>query len=147
PRSGASPARSDYVVADNLFNPFSALRDAEIWLHTLPKTTFDEVAMALKALLGLGHNDRLLRQRGSVFVRIGRGTYTLEALSEGYRSVLGMAADIMNVMLKRWKQLESAEGVVLIDELETHLHPTWAMQIVSRLRAAFPRVQFIATSH
>lgn len=40
-----------------------------------------------------------------------------------------------------------AEGVVLIDELGTHLHPRWRMMVVSRLRAVFPKIQFFTTTH
>ena len=40
-----------------------------------------------------------------------------------------------------------AEAVVLIDELELHLHPKWQRRIVRNLTAAFPRCQFIATTH
>ena len=41
----------------------------------------------------------------------------------------------------------SAQGVVLIDELGNHLHPAWRMRIVGALRAAFPQVQFIFSTH
>ena len=40
-----------------------------------------------------------------------------------------------------------AGAVVLIDEIDLHLHPKWQRQIVHNLRAAFPRCQFIATTH
>ena len=40
-----------------------------------------------------------------------------------------------------------AEAVVLIDEIELHLHPAWQRRIVHNLTAAFPRCQFIATTH
>jgi predicted ATP-binding protein involved in virulence len=43
--------------------------------------------------------------------------------------------------------MEAAEGIVLVDEIDAHLHPRWKMQIVSRLRQAFPRLQFLVTSH
>jgi hypothetical protein len=43
--------------------------------------------------------------------------------------------------------MKVAEGIVLIDELESHLHPSWKMQIVSSLRRCFPRVQFFVTTH
>jgi predicted ATP-binding protein involved in virulence len=43
--------------------------------------------------------------------------------------------------------MEDAEGVVLLDELEAHLHPTWKIEIVERLRRTFPRVTFLASTH
>ncbi len=50
-------------------------------------------------------------------------------------------------MLKRWESLEYASGIVIIDEIETHLHPRWKMQIVGAFRRAMPGVQFIFTTH
>jgi hypothetical protein len=47
----------------------------------------------------------------------------------------------------RWSSMDLAEGIVLIDELETHLHPRWKLEIVSRLRSVFPKLTFIATTH
>jgi len=38
-------------------------------------------------------------------------------------------------------------GVILIDEIELHLHPTWQREIVEKLRAMFPNIQFIGTTH
>src|SRR5262249_16482868 len=46
-----------------------------------------------------------------------------------------------------WDSLEEAEGIVLLDEMEVHLHPTWKISIVERLRAACPRLTFLATTH
>jgi putative AbiEii toxin of type IV toxin-antitoxin system len=76
----------------------------------------------------------------------GRTVY-LEDLSAGYQSVLALATDIMNVLMRIWGSVPVAEGIVLIDEIDAHLHPRWKMQIIERLRATFPRVQFLVTSH
>ena len=40
-----------------------------------------------------------------------------------------------------------ASGIVLLDEIDAHLHPRWKMRIVEGLRRSFPRIQFIATTH
>jgi predicted ATP-binding protein involved in virulence len=58
-----------------------------------------------------------------------------------------MVADMCRSLLDHWSNLESAKGVVLIDEIETHLHPRWKMKVMSSLRTAFPNVQFVATTH
>jgi hypothetical protein len=46
-----------------------------------------------------------------------------------------------------FESLETARAVVLIDEVEAHLHPRWKIQIMSALRSALPKVTFIATTH
>jgi predicted ATP-binding protein involved in virulence len=50
-------------------------------------------------------------------------------------------------LFERWEAVEDAEAIVLVDELEAHLHPTWKIEIVNRLRRTFPRVGFIASTH
>ena len=75
-----------------------------------------------------------------------------EQLSDGQRNMLGMVADMayraatLNPHLGPDAALKTP-GVVLIDELDLHLHPAWQRRVVGDLRRAFPRVQFIATTH
>lgn len=71
-------------------------------------------------------------------------------LSQGYQAVISLVADIIgNVWLEAGEpvELDEMEGIVLVDELDLHLHPAWQAEIVTGLKAAFPRMQFIATTH
>ena len=72
---------------------------------------------------------------------------SLESLSDGYQSVIALASDIMEIMLKHYDEIQDSEGIVLIDEIDVHLHPRWKGEIVGLLRNVFPRVQFIVTTH
>lgn len=79
-------------------------------------------------------------------------TIPFHLLSDGYRNMIGMVADIAYRMATLNPQLEAevikkTEGIVLIDEIDLHLHPKWQRQVVERLLNTFPKVQFIATSH
>lgn len=73
-------------------------------------------------------------------------------LSDGYRNMVAMVADIaqraatLNPHLGSAAARETA-GIVLIDEIELHLHPGWQRTVIPSLRRAFPRLQFIATTH
>jgi len=73
-------------------------------------------------------------------------------LSDGYRNMIGMAADIayrciqLNPHLLERAVIDTP-GVVLIDELDLHLHPKWQRSIVADLKKAFPLIQFVATTH
>ena len=75
-----------------------------------------------------------------------------EYLSDGTRNLFAMLADIaykclvLNPHLKE-EALEKSNGIVLIDELDLHLHPEWQKQIIVSLKQAFPNIQFIATTH
>ncbi|ARU60735.1 hypothetical protein CBW65_06265 [Tumebacillus avium] len=76
----------------------------------------------------------------------------LRVMSSGYRTVIGMVADLayrmalLNPQLKE-SAIEQTPGVVLIDELDLHLHPKWQWKIIESLKKLFPKVQFIATTH
>jgi len=84
---------------------------------------------------------------------IDRGGTTLKVwqLSDGERGTLAMVLDLTRRLAQANPQLKDpaaqAEAVVLIDEIDLHLHPKWQRQIVQNLTAAFPKCQFIATTH
>ncbi|MBU0550447.1 AAA family ATPase [Myxococcota bacterium] len=73
-------------------------------------------------------------------------------LSDGYRNLIAMAADLawravqLNPHLGA-KAPQRARGVVLIDEIELHLHPAWQRIVLDRLLKTFPKLQFIVTTH
>lgn len=75
-----------------------------------------------------------------------------EQLSDGQRTIMGLIADIARRMVVLNPHLGSnvcieTPGIILIDELDIHLHPKWQRQIVRGLKDAFPNIQFIAASH
>lgn len=151
PRAGvAVEGRYDFAQTDNLFNPFVALGDANKWLLNLPAEAFDKVATSLKSLLRLADTDSLVRvgrPKKRVEADLMGTRITLDELSDGYQSVLALTCDIMRVLMHRWSTLDNAEGIVLLDEIGAHLHPTWRMRIVQSMREVFPRVQFLASTH
>jgi len=76
----------------------------------------------------------------------------VSTLSDGYRNIIGIVSDIAYRMAVLNPDLgldvtEKTSGVVLIDELDLHLHPKWQKEIVNILTTLFPKVQFIVTSH
>ena len=79
------------------------------------------------------------------------GTLSLGQLSDGERGILAVVLDLTRRLALAYPELHDpaaeSEAVVLIDEIELHLHPKWQRQILRNLSAAFPRCQFIATTH
>lgn len=73
-----------------------------------------------------------------------------DQLSEGERTILAMAADIARRLAianpGRPDPLEGT-GVVLIDEIEIHLHPKWQSEVLDRLQRVFPNLQFVVSTH
>jgi predicted ATP-binding protein involved in virulence len=71
-------------------------------------------------------------------------------LSDGERSFLAIVCDLCRRLALANPKLPNpleGPGVVLIDELELHLHPTWQLEVAEKLRITFPKIQFVVTTH
>ncbi|MBM6822466.1 AAA family ATPase, partial [Fusobacterium mortiferum] len=94
---------------------------------------------------------------GELEVSIKRKNGTVESLplrilSDGIKSTMSMIADIAYRMAILNPQLldnilQETSGIVLIDEIDMHLHPSWQSKIIKVLTKTFPKVQFIFTTH
>lgn len=81
-----------------------------------------------------------------------QGNVPISLLSDGVRNMIGMVADISRRAIQLNPQLgdhviREAHGIVLIDEVDMHLHPQWQRSILGGLQKAFPNIQFIVTTH
>lgn len=79
-------------------------------------------------------------------------TLPVRFLSSGFRTLLGMVLDIsyrMAVLNPNLLEdiISNTPGIVLIDEIDMHLHPNWQWKVVEALKTTFPKIQFIATTH
>ncbi|MDR7155691.1 uncharacterized protein (TIGR02646 family) [Sphingobium xenophagum] len=134
----------------SLFDPMSTITNPIGWLRKLEErdsVKFDAAVRALRIVLMLGDEALIQTEGGHIMVDSPQGRIPLTKMSVGYKSVIAMAIDIMRELFVYYDNLENAHAVVLVDEIETHLHPRWKMRIVGLLREAFPRVQFILTTH
>jgi energy-coupling factor transporter ATP-binding protein EcfA2 len=74
----------------------------------------------------------------------------LERLSDGYRGTLAWIGDLIRRLFDAYPNSDNPlheRGVVLVDEIDLHLHPTWQRSIVGDIRKLFPNLQFIVTTH
>ncbi len=93
------------------------------------------------------HEMEITYQKGE-----SRERLPMKMLSDGLRSTISMVADIAYRMAVLNPQLldnilEETPGIVLIDEVDMHLHPEWQKRIMEDLHYIFPKVQFIVTTH
>lgn len=78
--------------------------------------------------------------------------FAMDEMSDGYKNTLSMIGDIayrmavLNPVLGD-QVLDKTPGIVLLDEVDLHLHPQWQQTILSDLHTIFPNVQFIVSSH
>jgi predicted ATP-binding protein involved in virulence len=77
---------------------------------------------------------------------------SLDQLSDGYRTTLALIMDLARRMAQANPHLgdqaiQKSEAIVLIDEVDLHLHPIWQQQLLVDLMSTFPQAQFIVTTH
>ena len=86
-----------------------------------------------------------------ILIDHGQTTLHLRQLSDGERSVLVLMLDIAKRLAQANPRLadplSEAEAIILIDEIDLHLHPQWQRKIVHDLTRTFPNCQFIASTH
>ena len=108
------------------------------------------ISHALTTFLGGFGNLRVQEEPLRLLVDKDGETLDLSQLSDGERSFLAMTCDLGRRLALANPQLKNplhGAGVVLIDELELHLHPKWQREVREKLRKTFPNIQFITTTH
>ena len=113
----------------------------------------DAVKYSLEEEMSPGQQALYSSRYGEIAVKNPDGTViNFSALSDGYRNVIKIVTDIatkmciLNPYLGK-DTLKKTPGVVVIDELDLSLHPTWQRRIVRILKELFPKVQFICATH
>lgn len=98
-----------------------------------------------------GHEVFYDKQEEQLMYKADHAILPIAQLSAGYQSLIWMAFDIAYRMAvlnpDKKEHIAEAKGVVLIDEIDMHLHPRWQWNIVNALKTVFPNVQFIAATH
>jgi len=94
--------------------------------------------------------DPLKPAAGRLFIQKGGRPLFFDQLSDGERRLLSIVLDLARRMVILNPQLPDptqAEGVLLIDEIELHLHPQWQRTVVDAMVAAFPQMQLLLSTH
>lgn len=130
---------------------FSGLVDDRFVYADLMQAIRRPVDQVLGAL-GWKHLSYSPSQKTLVMNHDDLGTLKVDQLSDGLKSMIAMTADIAYrcVRLNPYWSGNAAEkttGVVMIDEVDMHLHPRWQQVVLGQLQEAFPQVQFIVTTH
>jgi len=121
-----------------------ALTDEQ--LHNL------EIAKKAFSLLSEGFSfKKVLASSNEIMIDSPSGEIYYEYLSSGFKSCLSIIFGIIKDIELRFKspciKADDFDGVILIDELELHLHPEWQAKISSILIEVFPKIQFITSTH
>ena len=162
PGKGMAAGGTTAAFADAFASRELRLGEFAHWMRA-QETLRSERADAAKALEGFEaavyrflpeyRNLRVDNNEGRPQLLIDRGdsTVTVRQMSDGERGTLALVFDLTRRLVQANPEMsnpvDEAEAVVLIDEIDLHLHPTWQRQIVRKLTTTFPRCQFIATTH
>lgn len=149
-----------------LFEPNGSLIHAETWLARLQLAALQEAggadesffdAVRATLIASLDGVESLEVEKGEIWLAgpsIGRSP--LACLSDAYITTAGWIIDWIARWADRSRRLgmqldgdfrQSMTGLVLIDEIDLHLHPRWQVEIVQAIRDLFPRTSFVATTH
>ena len=123
------------------------------WLPKLKGTQrFDEVVAKLNELLPAsvsfqGEFDELSDQYLFEF----KGAVSpFSSLSDGFKSFIGWTGDLLGHLVDvcpQGRQISDVPGIVLVDEVDLHLHPEWQRSVIPTLAKTFPKIQFVFTTH
>jgi hypothetical protein len=151
-RTRARYARSQRVAG--LFEDFFSLIPLTYWLPDLQKTNkgrYKQVVGLMNRLLDPGLcTFTEAQERGAYLFERGGLQIPFQALSDGYRAFIGWVGDLLYHVCygaPSGKKLVESSGIVLVDEIDLHLHPRWQMQVIKTIAEALPRMQFVFTSH
>lgn len=157
---GGVRKKSSHVTVVSLFKSDTLLSNPEKWLLRLPEPKFRMVVQALREIFGSSlsfsviDRDQAAKKCYLLHEADGAnpGRTPLDLVSSGFRTILALACDIMrwttdDKINPSFQSLLSARGIVMIDEVEAHLHPRWKIQVMEGLRRALPGMTFIVTTH
>jgi ABC-type cobalamin/Fe3+-siderophores transport system ATPase subunit len=154
--NGQTP-KSSFLRAQRvqgLFEDSFALIPLGNWLPRLKtenRGRYTQVVHLIERLLGRKHYrftgetkaEEYLFEQGGIRV-------PFQAMSDGYRAFLGWVGDLLYHVCygcPPGKKLVDNTGIVMVDEIDLHLHPKWQMEVIRIIAKALPRMQFIFTSH
>ena len=137
-----------------LFDPDAAATPLDSWAMDLDyldnRTGMKTVREILSDLLPGIKLHRIDKQSGHLLFETPDGIVPLHALSDGYLAMSTWIGDLLYRVLENFRDLKeplTARGLLLIDEVDLHLHPKRQRELLSRLDQQFPNFQFVVTTH
>ena len=142
-------------VLDKLLETLGDKNDVWQKLQSLVASSRDRQLTAVRTAISdfmPGFSNLRVRRKPRLHMSIDKGEQTLNVLqlSQGEKSLMALVGDIARRLAMMNPGLENplhGDGIIMIDEVDMHLHPTWQRTIIARLTNTFPNCQFILTTH
>lgn len=142
---------SPRLAVSTLFDAHAALQNPEVVLLRQPSSLRKTLIRKLMGVMLLdGASDAIDSADDGLRVSGPWGDYiSFSSLSDGYRSTAQWILDLFAWMIyaNRHPESDGQQGILLIDEIEQHLHPRWQRHIMQRLSRQLPNMQVIVTTH
>jgi hypothetical protein len=110
-----------------------------------------QAVQLLRTITGPGHYEFTGElEKGEYLFQKDSQLVPFPALSDGYKAFFSWAGDLLFHVCHTaptGKKLVENRGIVMVDEIDLHLHPSWQMEILPKLSRGLPNIQFIVTSH
>jgi energy-coupling factor transporter ATP-binding protein EcfA2 len=136
-----------------LFNYESTLQNPEVALYRLNRFSnirIEDILLWIDKILMLPEGSTTLT-KGGIAINGPWGTFQPSgAVGDGYQATLAFIVDVISWwgLFQEQDTLDTElKGIVLVDEIEQHLHPKWQQSIIRLLHHQFPKVQFIGSTH
>lgn len=144
-RDGKNVENNDYSSSiHNLFNPRIGLVDPESYLRQVDKKDFYTITRVIQRIFSSSTTIEIKNKK--LIFKNEEFDCTFSELSDGYGVLIALIVDIMKT-IKEYYSYYDGQAVVLIDEIENHLHPKWIIEFPVIFKELFPYIQFITTSH
>lgn len=166
----------DDIINENIKSTALEIDDVENYLNTHGVEKLKQVLASKKKSNEVGENERRAIKRlqfyinetitrfmpnienltvertPNIDIKVQKNGVSLSIfqLSQGERSLIGLVSDIARRLIMLNPSLErplEGAGIVLIDEIDLHLHPDWQQKVINNLQTTFPNIQFILSTH
>lgn len=142
-----------YQRVAGLFESQIALTPLAAWLPHVNKGRYVQVVHLINRLLPEGASFSGAQEpgpEGEYLFRFHGIDVPFGALSDGYRAYIGWIADLLYHVFRgspSGAKLVENRGLVLVDEIDLHLHPEWQRNVIATVSNALPNLQFVFTTH
>lgn len=137
-----------------LFSNDAVMNPLDTWAMDLEyrksKQGFDVVRETMSELLPDVKISRIDRERRELLFETPDGELPLDQLSDGYQNMAGWCGDLLYRITETYEDYKNplkARGLLLVDELDLHLHPVWQRLLKQFLKEKMPNLQILATTH
>lgn len=150
-----------YTNFITLFNPNESIPTLNLWFFELDykilkdkdKVAAHQQELIIQALNTILENNAVydgIDSDKQIYFKMNGQRISINQLSDGYKSILSLVGDIicrLTIAFPYSEDILKEHGVILIDEIDIHLHPTWQYKIAKQLQDLFPNMQFIVATH